>query len=107
MSRWTGFFIFRILIPIILFTLQLYLHRRAVSFLKSEGRFPAWITTLVTSLFLLFNAPLVVLLFHRVSSMEFSKLFMYCAVLPFYVWHGATFFIFLVLGIIRILQLPF
>jgi hypothetical protein len=39
--------------------------------------------------------------------MEFSKFFLYSAVLPFYVWHGATFFIFLVLGIIRVLQFPF
>lgn len=61
----------------------------------------------VSFLFLLFNAPLVVLLFHRISLAEFSKPFLYAAVLPFYVWHGATFFIFLVFGILRILQIPF
>ncbi len=107
MNRTTGFFIFQILVTLILFAIQWYLHKRSLSSIKSNGKIPPWTSRLVSFLFLLFNAPLLVLLFHRVFLTEFSKPFLYAAVLPFYVWHGATFFIFLALGILRILKLPF
>jgi len=107
MNRTTGFFIFRVLVTLLLFAIQWYLHKRFLSSIKGNGKFPPWTSRLVSFLFLLFNSPLVVILFHQVYLTEFSKLFLYSAVLPFYVWHGATFFIFLVLGILRLLQLPF
>ncbi len=107
MNRTTGFFIFQVLVTLILFTVQWYLHKRTLSSINSSARFPARVPRFVSFLFLLFNAPLVVLLFHRISLAEFSKPFLYAAVLPFYIWHGATLFIFLVFGILRILQIPF
>ncbi len=103
----TEFLIFRVVATLLLFTIQWYLHKRSLSLIKGNGKFPLWSSRFVSFLFLLFNAPLAVLLFYPSILTEISKSLLYEVVLPFYVWHGATFFIFLALGILRILQLPF
>lgn len=106
MNRSLAFFLFRLVVSSLVLIVQWYLYRRSSSFLITTERSTRWGVRALSVLFLLFNSPLVVLLFYRVSFTEFSPLFLYCAVFPFYVWHGATFFIFLVLGVLRILQLP-
>jgi uncharacterized protein len=107
MSGTPFFFIFRIIVPVLLFAAQWNLYKRTVRFVKSFRTFPSWGVKSVSYLFLFFNAAFLILFFLHVSLNEFPKFILYYAAYPIYVWQGATFFIFLVLSIIRILRLPF
>ena len=107
MSGTPFYFVFRIIVPVLLFAAQWNLYKRTLRFVKSFPTFPSWGTRSTTTLFLFFNAAFLILFFLHLSLSEFPKLFLSYAVYPIYIWEGATFFIFLVLSIIRILRLPF
>jgi uncharacterized protein len=108
MSGSPFFFIFRIIFPILLFLIQWFLYKRVVRFVKSFPAPPFWAIKSVRYLFIFFDLSFLILFLPPHTYLDgFSKWFIYCVVFPIYVWQGATFFIFLVLLIIRILQLPF
>ena len=106
MSRTVLYFLVRIVVASLLFAVQWYLYKRTRVFfdggVKKFPRTPA----IVASVFLLFNFPLFLLVFIRISTTAFPIPFLYCGVYPFFVWHAATFFIFLMLSVLRILKLP-
>jgi len=60
----------------------------------------------LAGLFILFNVALVVVAVLRPALPEISGWFKYLAVYPFFVWHGATFFIGLILILSMIITLP-
>jgi len=107
MSGTPFYFIFRVVFPVLIFTAQWFLYRKAVRFAKSLPSSPAWVAASLPWIFGFFNLLFIPLLFIHPYIRSFPKWAMYCAIYPIYVWQGSTFFLFIVLAIIRILRLPF
>jgi len=107
MSGTPFYFIFRIIFPILIFAAQWFLYKQVVRFVKSFPSSPSWAAKSLLYLFGFFNVLFLPLLFIHVFLNGIAKWFIYCIVFPVYVWQGATFFLFLVLSIIRIFRLPF
>ncbi len=85
---------------------QIYLFIRLKKFIQRSGRFPVWTTKATAALFLFFNIPLLFLYFYiwRLSTVSPDIVLL---LTPVFIWHIATLFIFLVLGIWELLSLPF
>jgi predicted MPP superfamily phosphohydrolase len=98
---------FRYTILAFVLLLQATLYVRARLWLRD--RFPRWRAAPIglTALFILFNAAMTAVLLFRPRVAEFPGWFVALAVHPFYIWHGAT----LILGLIVLcgilLSLPF
>jgi predicted MPP superfamily phosphohydrolase len=107
MSGTPLYFIFRVVFPVLIFGAQWFLYKQAVRFVKSLPSSPSWVAAGLPWVFGFFNFFFLLLLFIHPYSRNFPRWIMYCAVYPIYIWEGATFFVFLVLSIIRILRLPF
>ncbi|MBI5472828.1 MAG: metallophosphoesterase [Ignavibacteriae bacterium] len=99
--------IFRVFIPTLLLTLQFVLYIRTRNW--TRRRFPnkRWISIVVATLFLVMNTALLVVLILRPKPEIYSDWFKYTAVYPFFIWHGATIFIGLVVLISMIIKSPF
>jgi uncharacterized protein len=101
-----GFLIFRLLLPAIILAMQYMLFRKARRWFAE--RFPGrhrWRRALPLP-FLVFNAALVILTVIRPGIPEMPPWFRYGAAYPFFVWHGATFFIALVIILSTIVASP-
>ncbi len=107
MSGTPLYFIFRVVFPVLIFAAQWFLYKQAVRFVKSLPSSPSWVKGGVPWVFGFFNFFFLPLLFIHPYFRNFPRWIMYCIVYPIYVWEAATFFVFIVLSIIRILRLPF
>jgi len=107
MSGTPFYFIFRVLFPVLIFTAQWFLYKKAVRLVKSFPLSPFWMGASLPWVFGFFNLLFLPLLFIHPYIASFPRWLMYCAVYPIYAWQGATFFIFLVLSLLGILRLPF
>jgi len=99
--------VFRFILPIFIMAGQWYLLKRTRRFLKTTPLLPQWLNPLATFSFILFNALFLVLIFSQLSPAGAPRLFLYVIVYPTYVWEGATFFIFMVLAVARLIRFPF
>ena len=102
-----GFILFRVLIPAILFALQLLLYLRAKSWAREHYPNRIWLPRLLAGLFAVFNLALLYVAIFRPHPTEYSTWFLYVAAYPFFLWHGATLFIGLVLLVSMLIKLPF
>jgi uncharacterized protein len=107
MSGTPFYFIFRVLFPVLIFTAQWFLYKKTVRLVKSFPHSPSWMAASVPWVFGFFNLLYLPLLFIHPYIRSFPRWLMYCTVYPIYAWQGATFFVFLVLSLLRILRLPF
>ena len=107
MSGTPLYFFFRFLFPAIILTIQWFLYKKTERFVKSFSSAPHWLVKAVPFVFGFFNLAYLPLLFIRSSANELPHWFFYGVAYPIYVWQGATFFLFLVLSIFRIIRLPF
>ncbi len=107
MSGTPFYFVFRIIVPVLLLAAQWSLYKQAVRFLKNLSSTPSWAANSVLFFFIFFNIPFLILLFLHPYLNSFSNWIIYCVVYPVYVWQGATFFIFLVLSIVKLFKMLF
>jgi predicted MPP superfamily phosphohydrolase len=101
-----GFLFFRILLPGVIVSLQYMLYRKARRWVREK--FPAhpgyvWLAALP---FVVYNAAFVILTVFRPALPEIPAWFKYAGAYPFFVWHGATFFIALVVIISAVISSP-
>ena len=97
---------FRILVIIFILIGQTYLFVWLKKYLLQAKFFPVWFTKASISVFIIFNLPLIFVYFYIWQLTHFSKAVL-ALLLPFYIWHIATLFIFLVLVGIDLIKLPF
>lgn len=97
---------FRILLPLLLLGLQYMLYTRVRRWIR--GRFPdkPWVHAISIVLFLLFNIAFIVVALTRPRLLDVHPLLLWTGVYPFYIWHGATFFIGLVIVLGYVLSAP-
>ncbi|KAB2926431.1 MAG: metallophosphoesterase [Bacteroidetes bacterium] len=88
---------FREFTLLFILTGQVYLYRRFRRFLTGYDRVPRWIEAAVLPVFILFNLPLAVLYFYfwkLTAAPEWAV----TVLMPFFAWHLATLFLYIVLG---------
>lgn len=106
-SREVGLIVFRIGIPILLFGIQLLLFLRTRRWLAETFPGDRWKQRISTILFVVMNVALLYVAIVRPRVGEFPLWFLYVAAYPFFIWHGATFFIGLFLIVSSLIKLPF
>jgi predicted MPP superfamily phosphohydrolase len=101
-----GFYLFRLLLPSIVVAMQYMLFRKSGRWLAE--RFPGrpGLRYALAVPFILFNAVLVILLVIRPVVPEMHGWFKYLAAYPFFIWHGATLFIALIIILSTVIALP-
>jgi uncharacterized protein len=104
--REIGFILFRILIPLLLFGLQYLLYSRFRAWLKRKVPTNTWAPWLAAGIFLAMNIALLYVTLFRPRPSEYTNLIFTVGAYPFFIWHGATFFIGFVLLISLIAKAP-
>lgn len=99
-------FLFRIAVVAVLLLIQLYFYLKAERFAREHASNHPSLRLLVKVPFILFNVPLVYLAIAQIRIEAASDFVLYAAVYPFYLWHGALFFMFLVLLAVELIRLP-
>lgn len=97
---------FRLYTTLFILSGQAYLLYRVLRYLKHSTTFPKWISGLVVLIFIVFNLPLLWLYTNIWRVTHLPEHYM-IVLTPFYIWQIATLFIFIVLGAIALLKLPF
>jgi len=97
---------FRIYVTLFLLLGQLYLFLRVQRYIKNHTTLPKRSSKILASVFVLFNIPLIYIYFYiwRLTHLPETTLIL---LTPFFIWHMATLFIFIVLGSISLVKLPF
>ncbi len=98
---------FRYVIPTLLLSIQLLLYIRTRNWIKQKFPNAKWQHWVVAGLFIAFNIALIYVLVVRPRPSEYSTWFRYFAAYPFFIWHGSTLFIGLILLISLLVKLPF
>ena len=102
-----GFVIFRVVIPTLLLLIQILLYIRTRKWLREVFPHKRWMQWLAASLFVVMNVALLYVMITRPRPSEFPSWFLYLGAYPFFIWHGATLFIGLLLLISMIIKAPF
>lgn len=105
-TRETTFLFFRIVLPLAIFVIQSILYWRLNRWLREKKPQAGWMRFLAAVPFVLFNGALIAIFVLRPRTLDCPQWFMLFCAYPFFVWHGATFFIGLVLLIAHMLGLP-
>lgn len=103
----TGFVMFRIVIPALIFLIQIFLYTKIRRWLLDKYPGNKTLLYLVTGIFLWYNTAFAYVAIQRPRLLDTPDWFIYYGAYPFYIWHGATLFVGLILLIIWILKLPF
>lgn len=96
-SREIGVLIFLVVIPILLLSIQYYLFRRLLRWIKEQMGGSRRLVVSATLAFVVFNAAFIVILIVRPDVRKFPAWFIYAGEYPFLIWHASTFFLALVL----------
>jgi uncharacterized protein len=104
MSRFIFFSVFRFVIAALLLGAQIFLYRQFRQILRSSEKSSPWILKAVSALFILFNIPLLTLIFSPVLYREHATWIIHSIIYPFFVWQSATFFVALVIMIVRFVR---
>ncbi|MFN0158208.1 MAG: metallophosphoesterase [Bacteroidota bacterium] len=97
---------FRIGIPLLLLGIQVALFWKSRRWLSERYPGKRWAKSLHITCFALFTVALVTVAIIRPRLWDMPSWFIYGAAYPFFIWHGATFFIGLVLLVFWIIRLP-
>lgn len=106
-SHQVGLLIFRIVGPLVIFGLQYLLYRKTVRWIRETRRKPRRPLAAVASLFILFNVAALYVMIERPPLLDIPHWILYSSVYPYFLWHGATFFIGLVVLLSSLVKLPF
>jgi predicted MPP superfamily phosphohydrolase len=99
--------VFRVILPILLFSLQFMLYVKTAKWLKTTYPRVKWALYLTRFLFVVFNGAALYVFLQPVRTAELPQWFMYTGVYPFTLWHGATFLIGLFVVVTWLIKLPF
>jgi len=105
-SREVGTIVLSLVIPGLVFGIQIYLLRKTQARMKQAQPGRAWLRHLVAVPFVVFNLALIVLIVFRFRTHAFPRWVLDIGLYPFFFWHGSTIFIGLVLGLWNLLILP-
>ncbi len=106
-SQQTGFLVFRIALPLLVFTIQYVLFRRARKWCKERFPNKLWVFRTTIVLFIVFNVAFLFASLLRPRLAQLPEWVLYVGPYPFFIWHGATFFVGLVVLILSLIKLPF
>ena len=98
---------FRFGIPLVLLTIQVVLYFRTIRWLRETFPARATLRSVAKGVFLLFNLALMYVAIAQPQLSGSPGWFIYGAAYPFFLWHGATFFLGLVLLVAALLKAPF
>ena len=101
-----GFLLFRLVFPALIIAMQYMLYRKASRWFRERPPENKGARRALATAFIVFNAALVAVAVFRPVLPEMSGWFKYLGAYPFFVWHGATFFIGLVIIVSTLLSLP-
>ena len=102
-----GFIVFRIGLPLVLLFIQIVLYRRTMRWLRQTFPSRPVLRHTARGVFLLFNLSLAYVVFMHPQLGGAPAWFIYGAAYPFFIWHGATFFLGLGIFIATIVKAPF
>lgn len=97
---------FRIWVTVFILIGQAYLFYRFRNYLRKEKVLPVWFERTLIPLFILFNLPLIFVYFY-IWQLTYFPSEILSILTPFFVWHIATLFLFIVLLFINAVKLPF
>jgi predicted MPP superfamily phosphohydrolase len=97
---------FRVVGPLIILAMQFFLYRRTIRWLKETGK-PGVFHFIGAGLFLVFNGAALYVMIDRPAMLDMPDWFLYSGVYPYFIWHGATFFIGLIVLLSFLIGLPF
>ncbi|MFA6467543.1 MAG: metallophosphoesterase [Bacteroidota bacterium] len=97
---------FRLYTTIFILFGQTYLFLRLRRYCEQQPALPFWSKKVLAVVFLIFNLPLIAFYFYFWQLSQLSETIL-LLLMPVFVWHIATLFIFLVLGIGSMIKLPF
>jgi predicted MPP superfamily phosphohydrolase len=98
---------FRIVVPLLILGIQYSLYRRAHAWVKQRFSKSVWPGRVLLVAFLAFNIAFIFVSIVRPRPSDFPEWFLYTGVYPFYIWHGALFFIGLVVIVSGLIKLVF
>lgn len=102
-----GFFLFRILMPLLVLGIQFVLFRKAERWFNRYAPKATALRTTLRTLFVLFNLAFVYSFIERPGYHYPTPWLVQAGTYPFYLWHGACFFIGIILLISKIVKTPF
>jgi predicted MPP superfamily phosphohydrolase len=106
MSGWRLLPIFITVTLLLLFIVQYYFFISITHFLKSTRK-KRWLLYSTYFTFGIFNIPLIIILLFRPHFHILSNWLLYIVIYPFYIWHFSLLLLFLVLMLLKIVQLPY
>jgi predicted MPP superfamily phosphohydrolase len=107
LSREISIMMFRIGIPTLIIGIQLLLYIKFRNYLRERHPTRHWLRRLNAVLFIIMNIALLYVAIVRPRPSEMPQSLLYGAVYPFFIWHGSTLFIGVVLLIGYLLKSPF
>jgi predicted MPP superfamily phosphohydrolase len=98
-SREIGIIIFLIVIPVLLLSLQYFLYRKLLRWMKEHLRAPRWAQRTLAGLFLLFGIAFIVVMVLRPDVRKFPEWFQVTGMYPFLLWHSSAFLLAFLFGL--------
>ena len=105
-SKETTLILFRIILPLLIATIQVLLYRGMVRWFREQHPSRAGLRYVATVPFVLFNLALVYVIIFRPRTIDMPHWFVIAGAYPFFVWHGATLFIGLIIFLSKVLMIP-
>ena len=106
MTGWKYLYLFFIVVDSLIMGIQVLLYLKAQNLAK-ESRNPRILKILINTLFVVFNVPLIIIFIFKIHLLRVPVLVLYGAVYPFFLWHFASFLLFLLYLAGKFLRLPF
>jgi predicted MPP superfamily phosphohydrolase len=106
-SRDIGFLMFRILIPTLLLVIQFVLYARARNWLQAKYPARQNLRRALAGVFILMNVVLLYVAIARPRASEIDPLVLHVIAYPFFLWHGATLFIGVLVLLSMLVKAPF
>lgn len=85
---------------------QWYLLSRIIRYISDSPKLPHWVKNVMVAIFAFTNIPFIVMYIYIGSQTTFPEEFL-TLLLPFFIWHMATLFIFVVLAMVTLIRFPF
>ncbi len=104
-TREAGLLIFRVVLPVMILTIQYILFRMARRWAAVTFQGSRRARLAVTLPFVIFNLALIGTIIIRPRSTQFPTWFLWTCAYPFFIWHSASIFLGLILGIFSLARL--
>jgi len=103
-SRETGIIIFLIAIPLLLLSLQYFLYRKLLRWMREHLRAPRWAQRTLAGAFLFFGVAFLAVMLLRPDVRKFPEWFQITGMYPFLLWHSSAFLLAFIFGLWALLS---